>query len=92
MRSNTMNTIDVVNGHDVAVYDYGDSVADRYTIALLSEQQPDGTYLCLSVDGQGGRFFSQWGECLLDCVGARITFCSLPLLTQAHFAKRLLES
>jgi len=80
----------------LAVYDFGDSVADRYTVIT---DEPDYSYgretvghmaLSLSHDCDMPNGFSQWCSVLPGAyLGIQIRFDDLPERVQKHALERL---
>jgi len=86
-----------IEGHKVlGIYDYGDTVADRYTIVLNEgawvNDRGNTEYdaLGLSSSPESPLGFSQWVSAVLgDHLGKRIRFEALPSNVQEHIIKRL---
>lgn len=79
---------EVIDGHNISVWDDGDKVIDRYTVVFLDDEERDKVpYLAMSAHPFHPQGFGQHGEMSIDAVaykgrgGAftkRIEFADLP--------------
>ena len=82
----------------LAVYDHGDSTADRYTVVLdcpdygAGSEETEYTALGLSTDCDSPQGFSQWDTAIIGPhLGKEISIDNLPENVKRHALARIQE-
>lgn len=76
-----------------AIYDYGDSISDRYTIVLNERDREFWVCLGLSRYPEHPQGFSSFSSCMVGRhLGKKIKLKDLPENVQRHIEMRLRES
>ena len=64
---------------NIVIYDYGDTVIDRYTVVYLDDKYPNGLYGCRGMSYNPFSGFGMYSECENGPhLGKVITFDQLP--------------